>query len=370
MKIGILTFHRAHNYGAVLQAYALKIFLSNPGNEVKIIDYWPDYRKGMYDLIDWSYYKSNAPLFSKIKRIIINVLCFPENLIRFSRFQNFIKNELRIHSKKNIYNDFILTEKFDLFIFGSDQIWRYNNFKKFQGFDPIYWGKVPVNVVQKKISYAASMGVMEINEKQKDFIKEHLKEFDSISVRESKLKEIIQPLTDKNIFEVLDPVFLLNREQWNKLVSNKKKKTEKYVLFYHLVYSEDADKFAKIISKKLGCKIIEINGNVRPLKNPYKFKQYIGPLNFIELFLNASFVISTSFHGVAFSIIFQKQFYALGMNNNSSRVQNLLAKLGIENRLLTNYNVIEDKDIDFKRVNSLIELEIEKSKDFIIQNIT
>jgi hypothetical protein len=366
MKIGVLTYHRAHNYGAVLQAFALKAFLTKQGSHVEFIDYWPDYRKGMYDLVDFSFLKENIGFLRKVKRLLWIILVLPEKLIRFNRFQKFIKYKLQTNNKVKFKTGEEIPCNYDFIIYGSDQIWRYNEFKTFKGFDSVYWGEYPKNTTAKKIAYAASMGVMEIDEQQKKFIKKHIENFDLISTREQQLAKIIQPFTKKKVEHILDPVFLLNSNDWLTLLANNYNSRGKYILFYNLNYSKDAVSLVNNIAKELKYRIIEIKGGVAPFNNPFRYKQTVGPEMFISLFSNASFVVATSFHGVAFSIIFRKQFFALGMKNNAERVTSLLEKLNIPERYLKNPTDINSiKEIDYINVSLLLDREKKKSINFI-----
>jgi len=154
------------------------------------------------------------------------------------------------------------------------------------------------------------------------------------------------------------------------MINIKKKEIGNYLLFYHLNYSVDAIKVAKEIANKKGLSLIEINGQVKPLRNSYRFKQTIGPSEFIDLFANASFVISTSFHGVAFSLIFKKQFFTLGLQNNSQRVTNMLEMLNISDRYIYNKkSIINIKEIDYDKIDSILHEEIKKSSDFLVSSI-
>lgn len=366
MKIGILTYHRAHNYGAVLQACALKTFLLKQGHKVELIDYWPIYRKGMYDLFDFSYLSHRIGIFKKIIRTIKHVILFPEKLIRYRKFVNFIESNFNINNKNIFVNGKNVPIGFDVYIFGSDQIWRKNKFNNYNGYDPVYWGRYPINSDVKKISYAASMGVMEIDKSEINFIEKHLKNFDLISVREKKLIELLQPFSNKKIIEVLDPVFLLKYHDWMAIASQNIILPKKYLLFYHLVNSKEATELVNKISERLRLKIIEIKGWVELIRNPFRCKHTVGPNEFIALFAKASFVVTTSFHGTAFSIIFKKQFFTLGMRNNADRVKNLLDKLCISNRYIDDvYDYEDPEDIDYNLVNSLLNKEIKKSACFL-----
>jgi len=365
MKIGILTYHRAHNYGAVLQAFALKSYLILQGYDVEFIDYWPKYRKGMYDFVDFSFLNEKISTAEKIKELLKQLLIFPKNVVRYTRFQRFIKHQLNVSNSSIVRDGSQIKDKYDLIIFGSDQIWRNNNFKTFKGFDPIYWGQFPEDSNVKKIAYAASMGIMHSTIAQEEFIKEHLRNFHSITVRENKLGNLIQSLTNKKIEQVLDPVFLLDSKEWLQLLSKSNLVKKNYVLLYHLNNSPEAKILTNKIAKLYNCKVIEIRGTVKPFS--LNFYETIGPKRYISLIANAKAIVSTSFHGVAFSIIFKKQFYALGMRNNSERVTSLLKSLDISDRYITNIDTLENinNPIDYKKVDDTLSYLIKTSKNFL-----
>lgn len=367
MKIGILTYHRSHNYGAVLQAYALKTFLSNQGHDVEFIDYWPNYRKGMYDLADFSFIKDKDLNFpQKIKRLIRLVLVYPGKKNRYKRFQKFIKHHLGIYGNAKFKTGEEITGNYDSTIYGSDQIWRYNHFETFEGFDPVYWGEFPKKNKSKKIAYAASMGIIENTTQNSIYLKTYLRNFNAISVREKELQELLQNFTDKTVAHVLDPVFLLSATQWLKFSSQNQKSKKKFILFYHLNYSKEAIKLTNKIARRNNYSVIEIRGGVTPFTNPFKYKQTLGPIEFINLIFNASFIVSTSFHGVAFSIIFRKKFFALGLKNNSIRVTSLLEELRIPERYLDNLeNINFSGNINYDLVESLLNKKKENSVRFL-----
>ena len=366
MKIGILTYHRAHNYGAVFQAYALMKYLQKLDLEVEFLDYWPLYRQGMYDMIDTSFFKERTGTKRKIKRIGKLLLIFPEKAIRYAKFQKFIKRNFSICKSFSPLKGGNIPSSFDIVVYGSDQIWRYNKFPKFVGYDPVYWGEFPTNKRMKKVAYAASMGFARIIEGHEEILAKYLKNFDLISVREQQMCSLLQPMTEKTIYHVLDPVFLLDQLDWDLMVSRKLHVPDKYLLLYNLSNSLKAIELANKISKLHGYRVIEITGEIRPFRNPFKTRQSAGPMDFISLISKASFVISTSFHGVAFSLVYKKQFFALGMNDNADRVHSLLDCLQIPERYLEHTHEFTNcPDINYSKVYELLHREKGKSKRFL-----
>ncbi|WP_257666573.1 polysaccharide pyruvyl transferase family protein [Parapedobacter tibetensis] len=369
MKIGIITFHRAHNYGAVLQAYALKMHLVNKGHEVSFIDYWPDYRKGMYSLINFKFDDKRNLFYKMVKRTISTSLDLPFKFKRHARFQRFIRKRLGIIGNKGIKFGNQILDAYDAYIYGSDQIWRFNRFSDYSGFDPVYWGKYPVGSKGLKIAYAASMGRMNVGKDDFDFIKTHLQNFNAISVRENQLLDLVKPYSTNTIVQVLDPVFLLEKKQWEQLIPDNEKQ-EPYLLLYNLTRSKQATEAAERIARNKGYKIIELTGGVNFSRVGQRYKQNYGPIEFLTSIKHASFVIATSFHGVAFSILFERQFLSVDMGDNLARVTSLLSNLGIENRYLADLNSLSNIElIDYNKVNGLLLQDVAKSKEFLDVNL-
>lgn len=360
-EIGILTFHRAINYGAFLQAYALKEHLLSQGHNANIIDYWPKAHANLYKLFnnDWK----RRSLKGNIVYPILFLLGYSRAKKRKTKMETLIYQHFNISTTPQyISSDKLKTLFLDCVVYGSDQIWWKSKLIGYEGFDPVYWGEV-INHSIKKIAYAPSMGVIDLNEKDKSEIKQYLLNFNSLSVRESHLKEAISPLTEKEISITLDPVFLLSREQWNKLCIPIHRK--KYILYYNLMKSAQADILVNKLKQKFNYDIVEITGKVYPLKIGKRYIQNADAIEFISLIKNAEFVVTTSFHGTAFSIIFEKQFYALGMGNNSGRVESLLRILGIEERLLNTNLTMECNYLDYGKIKEKLQLIIKESKMYL-----
>ncbi len=357
MRIGIITFHRSHNYGAVLQAYALLTTLKSIGHDDEIIDYWPKYRAGQYDLF-------GIPNKPTINTLIKSILHFPYKRKAYSKFNSFIKYNLNIrNSSYHLGHD--TPDKYDVIICGSDQIWRYN-FRGTNGFDDVYFAKYPLNKKVIKISYGASMGDQDIDENAKKNFQKLLENFDFISVREDSLLELVESLTTKLPVKVLDPVFLLTEPEWRKMIKSSTNK-KKYLLFYQFLQSAEADNLAKKIAKERQLEIIQIRAT-NSSANPFGSENLMlaaGPIDFISLIAHADYVVSTSYHGVAFAIIFQKPFSAVGFKNNCYRIKSLLKSLGIEQCLIEKKSNNYPVDINYASVNIQLKEMINNSLVFL-----
>ena len=210
------------------------------------------------------------------------------------------------------------------------------------------------------------MGRENISSSELKVMKEHLKDFSHISVREESAKKLLESVGVKNIKVVLDPVFLLEKKDYEKFI--KPVKYKKYLLIYSFEKKHITEKIAQEVSKKLGLQIIEI-GNFRPKYSSNKYLQNIGVEDFLSLFNYADFIITSSFHGTAFSVLLNKQFVSVEPSIRKIRLSNILNTLTLNERLIA----IKDgytlgdllKPINYNKVNSLVGIEVEKSRNFL-----
>lgn len=359
MKILTITCHNVYNYGASLQAYALMRYLQSLGHEVKIIDYVPKYLEHYY------LFGHVSPKYDKpVIRGVYNIVKFPKRLyerissIRKKEFDSFTKTYLELTDTHFKHYSDLKKEKIDadLIIAGSDQIWNtlFEN-----GRDPaFYLDFVPQNV--KKVSYAASFATASIDEGYKEKIKEWLSNLDYISVREKSGLQILDDMGVENGVQVLDPVFLLDKEQWIQ-IEKPLEINDRYLLLYDFGDNPMTHILAKRIAREKKIKIYSI------LKSEIADKSFYneGPNVFVWLIHHAEYVISNSFHATAFSIIFNKQFVVCGRKEGiNTRMLDLTEMLGLMS------NVCLDMDcqlgeIDYNQVNHLLSQYITKSRRFL-----
>ena len=355
MKVGILTFHRAENYGALLQAYALFTYLRNMGHDVEFIDYWPQYHSDFYNLFSANVLKK-LNYKGKIYYILMNLLWLLPRLVRKRKLQFFMHKHLGLSNSPMYTNNSCISNKYDIAIYGSDQIWRKQHLGGID-FDSWYFGSENVSA-DKKIVYAGSMGIIETKEADDEFLKNMMMHFQHISVREDDLQQYLSSLNIKSVL-VNDPVFLLSKEQWRS-IEEKPKQNGKYILFYNLLLTSESKKFAEILSKETNLPIREINlkRSFHNLGSRYvrtaSIEQFLGLIDYAE------FVVSNSFHGVAFSLIYEKQFFAVGMARRANRVVSLLNSIGIPERYSdSGRGLLALPSIDYyktrERVNNFVE---------------
>lgn len=361
-KIGILTFHRAENFGAVLQCYALLNTLKCMGMEIEVIDYVPKSIKKTYKIWEW---KKIEPfnLKSYTQLFLQQVFSIPFKLIRKCYFSRFIKNHISISSKFHSNN-----LKYDLLIMGSDQIW---NPILTHGFDPYFTGYIDNEIKAKKcITYAVSYGNCPLTDENLNYLKDCLKNFNSISVREKSALEVLNPLTDKNIYQVLDPTLLLPARIWDDLACKERLIKEKYILIYQVIYKPEIYKAAAKFAKQYGAKIVEIKGHIKLTgNNADKVIQVTSPNRFVELIRDAECVITSSFHGIAFSIIYKKDFYFHPVGDQrDERSKSLLQSLKLTDRIIYNSNPIEFSSVNYDETNEEFKKMKEDSLEFLKQS--
>lgn len=356
MKIGILTFQNTLNYGALLQNYALQKQIKKYNEDCETIDYIcsdVEKRESVKELKDLRSFKD-----------YIKYILFGRKLVRKkNKFNDFIDKNIVLSNKKYYRNDVNeIARIYDNIIVGSDQIWNYN----LTNFDYTYLLDF-VNDETKKNSYAASLGISEIADTEQIKYKTYLQKFDNISVREQKGKEIIDNLIKNNVDVVLDPTLLMKKEEWiEELNINKLKNKKEYIVYYTMQEEENLLEFAKKLAKKSKCQLINLNPNIR---NIYKMKSIIDldPKEWIEMLYNSKYIVTNSFHGLAFSIILNKDFFIEIPNNNnktSSRLKNLLELLNLEDRIIKNKEC-GTNNVNWNEVNEKLESEREKSIKFL-----
>lgn len=366
-KIGILTFHRATNYGAILQAYALVQYLRKEGYDAKIVDYKP---KGMALL----YAPINVPgIFKKFKRVVLNLIMLSSLHERYKKrkmFWNYISNVLPMTEKIIGICD---VPKMDAFIVGSDQVW---SVCFTGGLDPLYWGLFE-KYGARMISYAGSAAENMNESFYSNSNAKLLKSFDYISVREDELqKHLQQALPNKDIEKVLDPTLMVGVECFEKLVKCEEPLGKPYILVYQVVRTKDRQiqDYAKWLSGKNGWDIVEIyNSRLHRYSNGVLTisDSLVTPTQFVSLFKYAQFIITTSFHGTAFSLLFNRPFIVVSISEAvDSRAKDILSQLGIIDRLV-NLPVIEPLvEIDWDQTNKkLSELRI-PSRQFLKKALT
>ena len=331
MKIGQLTFHASHNYGSVLQAYAISKVLQNMGHECEFINLRPQSQKDAYKII--------KPSDKGIRRLF-KFMIYPALNKRYNHYERFINSVLPITAKEYASTKELRHVMFDYdaYVCGGDQIWN----PSCQDFEEAYYLQfLPNDCNAKKISYSPSLGKTDFDEETKKRMAKWISCFDAISVREERGAELLQDLTEKKVHLVCDPVVLLDKKEWTKIaVAPKIKKP--YILVYFLNNNHGSRRLTEYLRKTTGYDVVIFNEYIRDFFKPYHKAYGASPEEFVGLFMNASLIYTNSFHGTAFATIFERPFITAiavdqisANNNNDSRKIDYLKILGLENRLYT-----------------------------------
>lgn len=316
MKIGILTFHRAHNYGAVLQCYALQEVLKGMGHDVEVIDYRQPWIESFYKPFSIKY---SCRRLHSIRSVLGYVCGYPHRKKVTDKkkliFESFSQKYLNISKEK--YDPDIIG-KYDCFVIGSDQLWSLNCIG--DRFDKIYFG----NIKKKKTAIIMGYAISSNESSIKQVPLEIIRNFEFLSLREAEYSEYLSKLTTKKIETCVDPTLLLCKDQWNKLC--KENENGDYIAVYQVRSPQGRNVIiskASNLARKYGYNVIDIN-EINPSVD-----------DFVSIIRNARCVLTSSFHATVFSIIFKTPFYSFLLNDGKdARYENLLRLMKMEDNMI------------------------------------
>lgn len=330
MRIGTITFHWATNYGAVLQAYALQQYLKKSGFETEIINYVP--------------FKIKAREFlSNIKRLQINNLKKEYRINKF-RNENMVLSRKKFHSNNQLYK---YCNDYDTYICGSDQVWNEWFLRSSESKPNLSYYLNFVSTGKKRISYATSFGANKLSDENANLVKPELEKFNNIGVRENTGKSIIENLGLKAHL-VVDPTLLLDVNEYNELIADINIK-DHYKLFSYVLHTNQD------ISLKINNYIFD---NFFNNKDKKYHNEPIGIPEWLYALKNSEFVLTNSFHGSIFSIVFHRPFLVVPVEGSkmNDRITTLLKSVGLENRMIDDFNesIIDklmNETIDWEKVD-------------------
>lgn len=379
MKVGIITILKVNNYGAELQAYATQAVLKKLGYDAEIIDYLfyknPKHKKT----------KASAPLFPFSIKCTLKEWIYPKISIiksllnrealklRAKKFDDFHKENTSLSTTYcSIDKLYAANLNYDVYVTGSDQVW---NPGIYSSIAPYFLTFAPEG--KKKIAYASSFGVEHIPDYAINYYKEWLRSYDAIGVREKNALKLVEAIANVKATLVLDPTLLLTKSDWDKV--SKPINTEMhgdYILLYELTPCPYILDLAYYLSKEKGLQIVRICKDAHKQDKDGNIINIIdaGPAEFLSLFSKASLIITNSFHGTAFSINFQKDFYTVLSlrKKNNSRQRSLLELFGLTERLIMEGSPLSDvskMSIDYTYANQRLNEERNKSIHYLQQAI-
>ena len=356
-KVSVITLHRVTNFGSLLQTYATETVLHHLGYDVEIVDFVPEgltFRRAIWP--------QKGNIIKKCVKIIPLIAC---NLFQFHMSDSFLRqyvtlSEQKYHNYAELMNH---SKTADIYVSGSDQVWNTQNNNPEEDLGAYYLAFVNN---KPKIAYAGSFGREDFSDKEKTKIKHWLEKYSSISVREDSGLKLITDMGLKGK-HVVDPTFLLNRQDWIEFYSAKRKDLPEkgYVFVYNLNRNKVIESIAKKLAAKKGLRIINFADTFEFL-NGAKNKLFNSPFDFLGYIANADYVITDSFHGTSFSINLERQFITVAAPKYNCRIESVLRMMHCENRLVTS---VEDalKRCEQKIDYSLISFEVNMQRNLSLK---
>lgn len=365
-RVGLITYHSAYNFGSVLQAYATQCMLQKFSDKIEIINYRMKEQKSFYSLYRTKYGMKN------FLKDIMQLEIHSRRVQRKNNFEKFMQDKLvltdQVSEPDQVYR---MWNRYDIMVSGSDQIWNKHSHELEHNQKEYMLPYLLHGFSGKKVSYASSIA----NAEEKDIqdILPEIKTFNAISLREPSSVDKLQPYLDIKVRCVLDPTFLLTREEWIKKLSLERK-DDQYVLYYSLkgiAPTKERVPIVKEYAQKMGCRVKVITPFVY-IKSLYdeSVENCIeaGPREFMELVYNAHSIVTDSYHGTILSVNLGKEVFSLCEDIGSEfRKTDILKKLGMKDRIIYDINDILDSqtDIDYPEVEKkLCDLRAESMEYF------
>jgi hypothetical protein len=326
LSVGTLTFHDEYNFGAVLQAYALQRTIAGLGRDNAIIDYVRPVRGTARQLFH------ACPTRAAVIHNLLSLSTMRSQLVLRSRFAAFRKKNLRLTVQKYHFAEELNDRRlpFDVYLSGSDIVWRPT------WLETAYGGVYYLEFVKlaARVAYAPSFGVDQLPTKYADRVARYIARFDRLSAREQSACRIIRELSGRGAAHVLDPTLLLTSADYDR-VNVFPDARRPYLLLYPMQDSDELRHLARVSAKRLGLTIVAI---VPIYRSPWKYRfadrvvYDAGPAEFLGWIKHAAMVCTNSFHGIAFSIVYRKQFVAVSSHSMDTRADSLLGCVGLGRR--------------------------------------
>lgn len=364
MKIRILTFHTPINYGAILQAYALQKFIKTkfPEADVQNINFKTLEHIKRYNL----FINLRKDIFYYFTYQLGVILKYSQLMNRKRKFANFLESEFSLTRRYASVDEFFNNlPDASHYIVGSDQVFHPNS-----PYLRVFYLDFLKNGV-KKIAYAPSFGMSEFNEDLEIKLNDYLKDFDHLSCREKDGAEFLSRVVGRKVPMVLDPIFLLDRDEWKEMAIEPNY-NKKFIFIYDLNGGENLIKIAQQIKENTGFDIV-CQTQIPNKKYNVNHQLYnLGPREFVGHILNAEYVVTDSFHGTAFSVLFQKkQFVYIARPKASGRIESMMNLIDGGDRILKGDNylpILKDK-IFFDSSFDIVEKKIFDSKKYLLKSL-
>lgn len=350
-KVALITLHTVSNYGSCLQTYATQRLIESLGREVEVVDYYradnlPEYAvekafqgrrmrslRGLWEKAPWLKRAASVPMGAIVARQRRPFEEFRSSYLNLTRMYRSAE-ELRLDPPEA-----------DVYCTGSDQVWNsvWNN-----GFEaPYYLDFAPEG--KPRVAFAASIGREEVDEWEKPLMREALSCYKAISMRESSGVDVLRGLGFGDAKLVLDPTLMLGRDEWAGVARMPRGVKRPYLLVYQLNKSKEFVGYVEAMAARYGLDVVKVSYGVYDVMRSAKTLIAPSVEEFVGLFLNASYVVTDSFHATAYSLNFGVPFTAIAPERFSTRIASVLALTGNEDRMLADMSdtAMYERPVDF-----------------------
>lgn len=362
-KFGIVSYNiycNFTNYGSALQSWALHQTVDRLGAgrwHSVLVDYCPDV---LADKDPLNPFKNMWDQDAESKRMCeLTMPAIRENYKKFDAFYHERFNRAAGKYTSSNFNDIVNDEGLDGFVCGSDTIFCMDEF----GFDDGYYANYPVMKNGFSVAYAASFGDPTLSPENCAILNDRLQNFKAFGLREDQMIPYVREHTDVPVQRVVDPTLLLNAQDYDCITAQRQLK-EPYLLLYSRRYDPEMEKYADILAKKHGWKIVEISLRATNA-DKHTMRYDAGVEEFLSLVKHAEYVVTNSYHGMIFSVQFSKPFVVFSRYQCSNKIAELLDLFGLRDRMLSNADCLMENDIDYSSVHKTIDLWRNTSLDFL-----
>ena len=361
-NIGVVSYNihcNFTNYGSALQSWALCKTIERLGYKPVLMDYCPDVLRDANPLDPFKKMWDKDAESRRMCELTMPSIC--ENYKKFDRF--YTERFTRSHAyTSEDFNNCVGAEGLDGFVCGSDTIFCIDEFK---GFEDGYYANYP-SMKGRSVAYAASFGDSHFKPADYDILNDRLQNFKAIALRENLMVPYVSAHANIPVTRVIDPTLLLTSEDYNSIASSGDATSRReYLLLYTRRYNPKLESFAIDYAAQHGLRIVEISLRAKNADIGHEMRYDAGVEEFLALVRGASFVVTNSFHGLIFAVLYSRPFYVFSRESGDSKISEVLDLFGLSNRLIHDGDEYDDREIDFTKVHKRIDVARNQSFDFL-----
>ena len=362
MVLGIVSYNihcNFTNYGSALQSWALCKTIERLGYKPVLMDYCPDVLRDANPLDP---FKKMWDKDVESRRMCeLTMPAIRKNYYKFDKFYSARFNRSNAYTSEN-FNDSVGAEGLNGFVCGSDTIFCIDEFK---GFEDGYYANYP-SMKGHSVAYAASFGDSHFKPTDYEILNVRLQNFKAIALRENMMVSYVRAHSDIPVARVTDPTLLLTAEDYNSIAASDNADSKgKYLLLYTRRYNPRLENFAIDYAAKHGLRVVEISLRAKNADIGHEMRYDAGVEEFLALVRGASFVVTNSFHGLIFAVLYSRPFAVFSRESGDSKIGEVLELFGLSDRLIHDGAEYENREIDFTKVHERIDSARRQSIEFL-----